>query len=196
MENCKHGKVTKKKITKDCLGEKFETRTPVCSDCGAELWDQVAQKAFSTWLAKLDRGKRDRFIIQFSLTENTLQCLDRLIGEFPGSDRAKVLRAMVMFFVERVAPRQEWSDLVEKIVDREVYQHLLKGAREIVKVHFSPFAMLDVQSWAKIAEAKPRELAEGAALRIFAFYIENDPTMHAFWEQNIKPELSLILKSA
>jgi hypothetical protein len=196
MENCEHGKVTRKKISKNYLGEKFETQASVCSMCNAELWDRSTQKAFSNWMAKLDRNKRDRFIIQFSLTKNTLQCLDRLIDEFPGSDRAKVLRALVMFFVDRVAPRQEWADMVEKIVDREVYQNLLKGSREIVKVHFNPFAMLDIHSWANIAEMKPRELAESAAVRMFAFYIENDPTMHAFWEQNIKPEISLILKAA
>lgn len=196
MNNCEHVKVTRKKIIKDYLGKKFEFSTPVCSDCSAELWDQEAQQAFSTWLAKLDRKNRDRFIIQFSFSENTLQCLDRLINEFPGSDRAKVLRALVMFFTERVVPRQEWSDLVEKSVDRAVYKKLLDGKREIVKVHFNPFAMLDIESWAKIAEVKAREFAESAALRIFAFYIENDPVMHQFWEENIRPELSLILKAA
>src|SRR4051812_23678103 len=113
MESCHHEQVVQKKIKKDYLGEKFETKTSVCSHCGAELWDQKTQKTFSNWLAKLDREKRDRFIIQFSLTNPTLQCLDRLIDEFPGSDRAKILRAMVMFFTERVAPRQEWSDLIE-----------------------------------------------------------------------------------
>jgi hypothetical protein len=196
MINCEHTKVSKKNIIKDYLGEKFEIRTPVCSTCNAELWDKDTQKAFSTWLTKLDRKKRDRFIIQFTLTENTLQCLDRLIGEFPGSDRAKVLRAMTMFFTERVAPRQEWSDLIEKIVDRGVYKKLITGKREVVKVHFTPFAMLDIESWAKLAEIKPREFAESAATRIFAFYIENDPVMHKFWEENIRPELSLILKAA
>ena len=196
MENCEHLKTSRKKINKDCLGQKFETRTPVCSACNAELWDQEAQQAFSTWLAKLDRKNRDRFIIQFALTENTLQCLDRLINEFPGSDRAKLLRAMVMFFIERITPRKEWADLVEKITNREVYKDLLKGTREITKVHFNPFAMLDVHSWAKIGDIKPRELAENAAVRIFAFYIENDPVMHRFWEENIRPEISLILKAA
>ena len=196
METCEHTKVTQTKIAKDCLGEKFETRTSVCADCGAELWDPATQQKFSAWLAKLDRKKRDRFIIQFSLTKNTLQCLDRLISEFPGSDRAKVLRAMVMFFVERVAPRQEWSDLVEKIVERDVYKKLMTGSREVVKVHFNPFAMLDIESWAKLAELKPRELAENAAVRIFALYIEIDPVMRKFWEENIRPEISLILKAA
>ncbi len=196
MKDCEHEKVTRKKIIKNYLGEKFEVRTPICSVCDAELWDQKTQQAFSTWLTKLDRKNRDRFIIQFTLTENTLQCLDRLIGEFPGSDRAKVLRAMVMLFTERVAPRKEWSDLIEKIVEREVYKKLITGKREIVKVHFTPFAMLDIESWAKIAEVKTREFAENAATRIFAFYIENDPVMHKFWEENIRPELSLILKAA
>ena len=195
-KDCEHENSSPKKISKDYFGEKFEVRAQVCSACGAELWDQTIQKKFSDWLSKLDRGNRDRFIIQFSLSKNTLQCLDRLIGEFPGSDRAKVLRAMVMFFVERVAPRQEWADLVEKIVDREVYQDLLKGGREFVKVHFTPFAMIDLDSWAKLAGMKPRELAESAAMRIFAFYIENDPVMHRFWEENIRPEISLILKAA
>src|ERR1700744_2115623 len=157
MENCEHSKTTEKKIIKNYLGEKFEVRTPVCSTCSAELWNQETQQAFSKWLTKLDRKNRDRFIIQFTLTGNTLQCLDRLISEFPGSDRAKVLRAMVMFFTERVAPRQEWSDLIEQITSRDVYQKLMSGNREIVKVHFNPFAMLDIESWAKIAEVKPRE---------------------------------------
>jgi hypothetical protein len=196
MENCEHVKVSKKKISKECLGETFEARASVCAHCGAEQWDASTQKLFTSWLVKLDRDKRDRCIIQFSLSKNTLQCLDRLIVEFPGSDRAKVLRAMVMFFTERVAPREAWSDKVEKIVDRNVYQDLLKGEREIVKVHFNPFAMLDIHSWAKLAGVKPREFAEAAAVRIFAFYIENDPKMHEFWELEIKPELSLILKAA
>ncbi len=196
MKTCEHLKTSKKKITKDCFEETFETRTEVCTHCGAELWDSDAQSAFSAWLEKLDRKKRDRFILQLSLTRNTLHCLDRLVGEFPGSDRAKLLRAMVMFFAERVVPRKEWTDLVEKITKREVYEDLLKGSREIVKVHFNPFAMLDLHSWAKIGDLKPRELAENAAVRIFAFYIENDPVMHRFWEENIRPEISLILKAA
>lgn len=196
MENCEHEKVVKKKVSKECLGHTFETRTEVCSDCGAELWDQRAQHEFAEWLGTLDRKKRDRFVIQFSLTKNTLKCLDQMISEFPGSDRAKVLRAMVMFFVERVAPRQEWSGLVEKIVDRPVYKDLVNGTRDFVKVHFSPLAMLDLQSWARIADLKPRELAENAALRIFSFYIENDPVMRKFWDEHIRPEISLILKAA
>ena len=196
IEECEHEKTSKKTITNYYLGEKFRVRTLVCSACRAERWDQTTQKAFSDWLLKLDQDNRDRFIIQLSLSKNTLQCLDRLIIEFPGSDRAKILRAMVMFFTERVAPRQEWSDLVEKIVEREVYQDLLKGSREIVKVHFTPFAMIDIQSWANLADMKPRELAENAVTRIFAFYIENDPILHRFWEENIRPEISLILKAA
>jgi hypothetical protein len=196
MENCQHEKTVQKKIKKDCLGEKFETSAAVCFHCGSELWDQDTQKTFSNWLIKLDCKKRDRFIIQFSLSKNTLQCLDRLIDEFPGSDRAKILRALVMFFTERVAPRQEWSDLIEQIITRDVYKKLISGNREIVKVHFSPFAMIDIESWANLIEVKPRELAESAAVRIFAFYIENDPVMRRFWEENIRPELSLILKAA
>ena len=86
---------------------------------------------------------------------------------------------MVLLFVDRVAPRQEWADLVEKIVDRDLYQDLLKGDCEIVKVHFSPFATIDIHAWPKLAELKPRELAESAVGRIFAFYIENDPVMRA-----------------
>ena len=196
MEKCSHEQVVQKKIKKNYLGEKFETKISVCTYCGAELWDQKTQKTFSIWLAQLNRTKRDRFIIQFSLTKNTLQCLDRLIDEFPGSDRAKILRAMVMFFTERVSPRQEWSDLIEQITERDVFKKLMSGTHETVKVHFNPFAMLDIESWANIIEVKPREFAESAAVRIFSFYIENDPVMRQFWEENIRPELSLILKAA
>ena len=105
MKNCEHPKASKKKIIKEYFNEKFETKTAVCSNCGSELWDSSTQAEFSAWLEKLDQKKRDRFILQFSLTKNTLLCLDRLVGEFPGADRAKLLRAMVMLFVERIAPR-------------------------------------------------------------------------------------------
>lgn len=196
MNTCEHEKVKRKRIKKECLGATFETVAQVCSLCGAERWDEATQRAFSSWLTKLDKQRRDSFVIQFSLTKDTIRCLDRLIEEFPGSDRAKVLRALVIFFIERVAPRQEWSSLVEQIVEREVYKKLTTGTREIVKVHFSPFAMLDLESWAKLADVKPREMAESAAVRIFAFYIENEPVMRRFWEENIRPEISLILKAA
>lgn len=196
MKTCEHAKFTRKKITKECLGKTFEAAGRVCSSCGAERWDTEAQRAFSDWLGKLDRNKRDRFVLQLSFTEDTIRCLDRMIDEFPGSDRAKVLRALVMFYLDRVAPRQEWADVVEGIVEREVYRKLTSGTREIVKVHFSPIAMLDIESWGRISELKPRELAENAASRILAFYIENDPVMHRFWEENIRPEISLILKAA
>ena len=156
MKHCNHAKTSKKKITKEVFDEKFETRAMVCADCGTERWDSATQIAFSSWLEKLDQKKRDRFVLQFSLSKNTLHCLDRLVGEFPGADRAKLLRAMVMLFVERIAPRRDWADLVEKIAKRDVFEHLSIGTREIVKVHFNPFAMLDLHSWAKIANMKPQ----------------------------------------
>ena len=196
IEKCGHTKTKKMKIRKQYFGEVFRIKTDVCDFCEATLWDRTTQNEFSKWLNKLDHTKRDRFVIQFSLTKNTLQCLDRLIEDFPGSDRTKVLRALVMFFTDRVAPRKEWSDIVEEITKRDVYKRFLEGKREIVKVHFNPFALLDVLSWAKIADLKPRVFSESVALRIFSFYIEIDPVMHDFWENNIKPEISLILKAA
>jgi hypothetical protein len=168
----------------------------VCTSCGAALWDDKLQRAYSDWLAKLDKKKRDRFILQLGLSKNALQCLERMILEFPGSDRAKLLRAMVLFFTERVAARPEWSEMIEKMTKREVFVYLGQGTREIVKVHFSPFAMLDVHSWAELSNTKPREFAEGAIARIFSFYIENDPALHQFWEDHIRPDISLILKAA
>lgn len=183
-------------VTKEYFGEEFRIQTDVCESCGATLWTEAVQAKLNEWLGKLDQSKRDRFTIQFYLSKAALQCLDRLTAVFPGSDRAKILRAMVMFYVERVAPKQEWANLVEAITAREVFSHLTNGEKSTVKVHFNPYALLDVQSLANLADMKTRELAEEAVLRIFAFYIENDPEMHDFWQTNILPDLSLILKSA
>lgn len=68
--------------------------------------------------------------IRLSLGKDAVEHLDRLVEELPTLDRGKALRAMILFFTERVLPRQEWADLAETAYNR----HIFKGSTRNVAV--------------------------------------------------------------
>lgn len=197
METCNHKTVKAGMVTKEFLGELFKTKGLACSDCGAELWDDKIQRQFDAWLIRLHATKRDKFTVQFSLTDKASVCLKKLVEKFPGSTETMILRALTAIYLDRVATDPSNSTHIERITQGDVFQDLASGPRKNrCKVTFKPLAMLDLQSFARIVEVSPSKLIEEAILRVFSVYIEIDPVMKEFWESTFLPELKLILKAA
>ena len=95
MEICEHKKASKKMVSRELFGQAFKGRAEVCADCGAILWDKTSQKQFYTWLSKLDiASNRDKFTVQFFLTEKATLCLEKMVKQFPGSDKTMVLKSI------------------------------------------------------------------------------------------------------
>ncbi|MBI4405049.1 MAG: hypothetical protein HY537_12875 [Deltaproteobacteria bacterium] len=198
METCEHSKTSKKAISREFFGKTFKGRGEVCSECGAILWDKNSQNAFYDWVSKLDDPKaRDKFTVQFFLTNKATLCLDKIVKQFPGSDKTMILRALTVIYLTAVAPFPEFAAHVENIMDSEVFKDLSRGAREQrYKVHFKPLVLIDLQSWAKIAGLPPSKFMEEAILRLLSVYIENNPILKEFWKSTILLRLELILKAA
>lgn len=198
METCEHKKASKQSISRELFGKIFKGRGEVCDECGAILWDKNSQKEFYDWLSELDAAtSRDKFTMQFFLTNKASLCLDKMVKQFPSSDKTTILRALTVIYLTVVAPYPEFSAHVENITDGDVFKDLSQGERkQKYKVHLKPLVLLDLQSWAKIAGLAPSKFMEEAILRILSVYIENDPVMKEFWKLTILPRLELILKAA
>jgi capsule polysaccharide modification protein KpsS len=65
----------------------------------------------------------------------------------------------------------------------------------MVKIQFSPSGMMDLHSWSKIVQMKPSKIVEEAVYRITSLHVESDPKLKGFWETQISPQISLILKA-
>lgn len=198
METCDHKKTIRKTISRDLFGNTFKGRGETCIECGAILWDKNSQKAFYDWVSKLDEANsRDKFTVQFFLTNKATLCLDKMVKQFPGSDKTMILRALTVIYLTAVAPLPESAAHVENITDSDVFKDLSSGGREQkYKVYFKPLVLMDLQSWAKIADLPTSKFMEEAILRILSVYIENDPVLKEFWKSTILPRLELILKAA
>jgi len=198
METCEHAKTSKKAISRELFGKTFKGRGEICAECGAILWDKNSQKAFYDWVTKLDgANNRDKFTVQFFLTHKASLCLDKMVRQFPGSDKTMMLRALTVIYLTAVAPFPEFATHVENITDSDVFKDLSRGGRDQkYKVHFKPLVLMDLQSWAKISGLPSSKFMEEAILRILSVYIENDPVLKEFWRSTILPRLELILKAA
>jgi hypothetical protein len=198
METCEHKKASKQTVSRELFGKTFKGRGEVCTECGAVLWDKNSQKEFYNWLSKIDtNNSRDKFTVQFFLTDKASLCLDKMVKQFPGSDKTMMLRALTVIYLTAVAPFPGFSAHVENVTEGDVFKDLSRGERkQKCKVHFKPLVFLDLQSWAKIAGLPPSKFMEEAILRILSVYIENDPILKEFWRSTILPRLELILKAA
>jgi hypothetical protein len=198
METCEHSKASKKAVSRELFGKTFKGRAEVCGECGAVLWGKESQKAFYAWVSKLEvANNRDKFTVQFFLTDKASLCLDKMVKQFPGSDKTMILRALTVIYLSAVAPFPEFSAHVENITESDVFKDLSSGGRnEKYKVHFKPLVLMDLQSWAKIAGVATSKFMEEAILRILSVYIENDPVLKEFWKTTILPRLELILSAA
>jgi hypothetical protein len=191
METCEHKTASKQAISRELFGKTFKGRGEVCAECGSVLWDKKSQNEFYNWLLKLDvSSNRDKFTVQFFLTDKAALCLERIVKQFPGSDKTTMLRALTVIYLSAVAH-------VENITEGDVFKDLSRGVRkQKYKVYFKPLVLLDLQSWAKIAGIPSSKFMEEAILRILSVYIESDPVMKEFWRSTILPRLELILKAA
>ena len=130
METCEHKKASKKVVSRELFRKTFKGRGEVCNECGAVLWNKNSEIAFYEWIAKLDAANnRDKFTVQFFLTNKASLCLDKMVKQFPGSDKTMIFRALSVIYLCAVAPFPEFSAHVENITDSDVFKDLSRGVR-------------------------------------------------------------------
>ncbi len=192
---CNHKSSSKKVVSHDYFGLTFNAKMDVCHDCGAHLWTNELRLKLNEWLVEKKRNHRDAFVVQANLSENSKKCLHEMIRIYPGITSATMMRAMTLVFLSSLE-RSEASMIFEQVAEREVYKSLHHGDKTVCKVQFGPSGMLDISSWSKILHMKSSKIVEEAVYRMTSLYIEKDPKLKAFWESQILPQISLILKAA
>jgi hypothetical protein len=193
MKNCDHLKSVPQMIQETHVGEVFRAKALVCQKCEAVLWNPDLQMKFNDWLTQMAKSKRDRFVLQGTISNRTMECVDRLIREYPGSDQTSLLRALAIVYVKVVLKDPSLNKLVESVTHRKVFKDLYGGEKSKFKIYFKPKTFLEIQSWAELADLTAPKFVEEAAIRVFSFYIETDPVMHRYWEETFGPELEKIL---
>jgi hypothetical protein len=196
--DCEHGNSKKGKAEKEFQGEIFEYKTNICRDCDASLWTNDTEVEYNHWLEGLQKNskKRHLFQVQFSLTENSIKCLEKLRDRFPGVDLSLLMRALTMVYLEIVGNSEEMTAKIESYVESEDYQTLLIGPKESKKIQFLPNGMREILSVCDLFTIKPSKVIEEAINRMILLSINKDKEMKNFWEGTILKSVEIILKAA
>lgn len=192
---CNHNNTSKKMVSQDYFGLTFSCKMEVCNDCDARLWTAESKQKLNDWLQDLKKSNRDAFVVQANLSEHSKKCLHEILTEYPGTHLTTLIRAMTLVFLNSME-RPEAADLLERSAEGEVYSSFHEGEKSITKVQFGPSGMLDISSWSKILQMKSAKIVEEAVYRITSLHVESDLKLKDFWENEILPQISLILKSA
>lgn len=178
----------------DYFGLIFSAKMDVCDNCEAQLWTDESKEKLNEWLSEQKKENRDSFIVQASLSDSSKKCLEEISKDYPSIQVSALVRAMTLVFLHFME-KPETSEMFEVVTDGKIYESFLHGDKHIVKVQFSPSGMMDLYSWSKILHMKTTRIVEEAVYRITSLYVEQDPKLKEFWENQILPQISLILKS-
>lgn len=192
--DCSHKKTSRKMVRIDYFGLEFAAKMEVCEDCGAHLWTSESKEKLNDWLSDQKKSNRDSFIVQASLSDTAKKCLEEISKNYPGIQASALIRAMTLVFLHYME-KPESSEMFEQVTEGKIYDSFSHGEKHIVKIQFSPSGMMDLYSWSKILQMKTTKIVEEAVYRITSLHIETDPKLKEFWETQILPQISLILKS-
>jgi hypothetical protein len=192
--DCNHINIAKKMVKIDYFGLTFSAKMEVCEDCKAYLWNNDSREKLNLWLSEQKKTNRDRFVVQASLSNTAKECLDEVSKDYPGIQTSALIRAMTFIFLHFME-KPETAEMFEMVTGSEIYESFAKQEKHIVKIQFSSSGMMDLHSWSKILQIKIPKIVEEAVYRITSFHVESDPKLKAFWETQISPQISLVLKS-
>ncbi len=193
---CPHLNLKIETHEKTFQGEAFRYESKTCLDCEASLWDESSEKNFNSWLISLHKKKRHLFQIQYGLSQNAIQRIDKISERFPGIDESLLIRALVIINLDIVEENQEILSLVESHLDSEDYAHLTSGPMIGKKLQFKPNGMQEILAYAGMLKVKPSKIIEESINRILLLGIKTDPVLKAFWEETAIKNLETILKAA
>jgi hypothetical protein len=192
--DCNHINTAKKVVKIDYFGLTFSAKMKVCGDCKAYLWTNESKEKLNHWLSEQKKTNRDRFVVQASLSNTAKECLDEVSKEYPGIQASALIRAMTFVFLHFME-NPDTAEMFEMVTDSEIYRSFANQEKHMVKIQFSPSGMMDLHSWSKIVQMKPSKIVEEAVYRITSLHVESDPKLKGFWETQISPQISLILKA-
>ncbi len=193
MKECTHSNTYRATVERELSGHVFKAQALVCSDCGAELWDNKVSIKFNDWLTEL--GLKPR--IQFRMSHVAQQCLDEILLKFPGSNKTVLVRAMIAVYLHFLQRGASTNDIFNEIFDSSVYQSFNTDSNTpFFTTDVRAFFYFDIQSWGKSFDLKPNEIASEAFHLMMALCVSEDAKLKEFWNKVVFPQIETIIKAA
>ena len=187
----------KEKIEKEFLGHTFTYTTEV-DENGNALWDDKIDREFSKWLHQLRDENRELFKVQYSISSNAYEVLNKLKERIGAYDDSLLVRAITITFINFIDTKSGRSILgkLKNYKNSGDFKVLQKGKNLKKSLYFSPVGMRDVEAYANLTDLKKSEVVKNALYSVLLISINEDKEMKGFWENEILKEIKTIVKAA
>lgn len=184
------------KIQKKFLGHTFTYSTHVNQKTSHALWNENIDKEFSLWLHDLKIKNRELFKIQYSLSSNAYDVLNKLKEKIGIYDDSLLVRAMTITFINYIDTREGQSILKKLEKETENFNILQAGETLKKNLYFSPVGLRDVEAYANLTGLKKCNVVQNSLYSVLLISIAQNKDIHHFWEQEILTKLTTIAKAA
>lgn len=195
MDDCRHLKTKKARITRSFLGKDFITIGKKCNSCGAILWDKSTDKKFFDWLRKLYKEENHRFQLQLGLSESATKCFEELENKYYGVPKSTLFRALTAVYMD-LMKKSRFQSIIKEITAGEVYQSFIEGTKDRYKVLFRPFVIIEIEAVSDLTNRTPNKFVEDSIIKLLSLIYESDSELNEFWKKEVKEKLEYVLKVA
>ncbi len=185
-------------VEKEFLGNQFKYSTEVDEATGKALWTKEIDMQFSRWLHELKNNDRELFKIQYSISSNAYEVINRLKDLIGLYDESLLVRAITITFINHVDTRKG-RVVINKLSEYKKSSNLdvLKQGDILKKnLYFSPSGMRDIEAYSKLTGLKKSAVMQNALYSILLLSINEDAEIKKFWEEVILSQITVIAKAA
>lgn len=194
---CAHQNFSNKKIKKEIFDLVFETKTSVCSDCGAYLRNDEYEKKYMHWLEEIYKDRRDKFQVQCHFSKNLIKCAEAYLEDYPGISLTVFLRAFTIIYFGIIDRDEKKSSYFESLLDFDVLQSFTNNKdKKKVTIQFKPKMMIEIMAVSEFLTMSPSAVVEEVVIKLMTTIISRDQKLKEFWEGEIRGYLDMFLKAA
>lgn len=186
------------KVEREYLGHKFIYDTLVDEETGQTLWTNEIDTKFSKWLYDLKNQDRELFRVQYAISSNAYDVLNRLKDLLGVYDDSLVVRAITLAWINEIDTSKNKAVLerfkkYRKSQDAEV----LKSGESLQKsLYFNPSGMRDVIAYSNLTEMTKSQVVKNALYSVLIISINEDEELKKYWHDVLLRELTLMVKAA
>ena len=184
-------------VNKKFLGKTFSYTTEIDSE-GNALWTQKIDSEFSKWLHQLKVKNRELFKVQYSLSSNAYNVLEKLKKRIGVYDDSLIIRAITITFINFIDTRKGRA-VIKKLnsyKDSKYFDVLKEGKTLKKNLYFSPVGMRDIEAYSRLTGLKNGQIIRNALYSVLLISINEDEEIKKIWENEIIEKLTTIVKAA
>jgi hypothetical protein len=185
------------KVEKEFLGHTFVYETLV-NDEGQALWNKDIEKQYTKWLYDLKSKDRELFRVQYPISSNAYEILNKIKERIGVYDDSLLVRAITITFINHLDTRKGRPIMkrfaeYKKSKDVEILQ---EGEILQKSLYFSPNGMRDIESYSRMTRLKKSQAVQNALYSVLLISINEDEQIKKYWEEVILGQLATIAKAA